>query len=212
MRAFCLLVCLCVCLSARAASDPLHEFMSGVRTLQADFEQVVLDEQGKELERSAGTLALQRPGRFRWSYQTPYAQEIVGDGEQVWVYDQDLAQVTVRPAGQALGSTPAVLLSTDRRIEDEFEVTDHGDQGGTRWFDLVPRRGEGGFSRIRLGFSDSEMRLMELKDGFGQTTLLRFVGVRRNQPVAAELFRFEPPPGVDVVRDAPRPRAAPVDP
>ncbi len=179
----------------------LSKFMSSTVTATGEFEQRVYNRDRKLVQESRGTLAFARPGRFRWVYSKPYPQVIVGDGARVWIYDEDLNQVTVRRLGQALGSTPAALLAGANDALKAFELTDQGKRDGLEWLEAVPREKESGFERIRMGFGFSGIERMELVDAFGQTTELRFTGLQRNPRVDPALFRFLPPKGADVVGD-----------
>jgi outer membrane lipoprotein carrier protein len=179
--------------------ERLQTFLSEVRTLESEFRQVLEDEGGQTLEASAGRVWLSRPDRFRWEYREPYLQEIVGDGERVWVFDADLAQVTVKAADEALGETPALLLSTDRPMEESFRVASATDEEGIEWVELRPLSGEGSFVWIRVGFEEGTLARMDLRDAFDQITRIHFLNPRMNQPLDETLFRFEPPEGVDVL-------------
>ena len=153
------------------------------------------------LQESRGVLAFSRPGKFRWSYLKPYAQLIVGDGSKVWIYDEDLKQVTVKKLDLALGSTPAALLAGNNEAMRAFRLSDKGSKDGLEWLEALPRDKEGNFERIRMGFSPSGLQIMELVDGFGQTTVLRFKTLERNPKLDSALFRFSPPKGADVIGD-----------
>ncbi len=184
-----------------AGTERLNEFMTSTVTATGEFEQRVYSRDRKLIQESRGTLAFARPGRFRWTYAKPYPQVIVGDGARVWVYDEDLNQVTVRKLGQALGATPAALLAGSNDALKAFELKDEGTRDGLEWVEAVPRDKESGFERIRLGFGFSGLERMELVDAFGQTTELRFNGLQRNPRIDPALFRFSPPKGADVVGD-----------
>jgi outer membrane lipoprotein carrier protein len=181
--------------------ERLNQFMTTTVTATGEFEQRVLNRERKLTQESRGTLAFARPGKFRWTYSKPYPQIIVGDGARVWVYDQDLNQVTVRKIGQALGATPAALLAGSNEALKAFELKDDGTRDGLEWVEAIPRDKESGFERIRLGFGFSGIERMELVDAFGQTTELRFSGLQRNPRVDPALFSFTPPKGADVVGD-----------
>ena len=188
--------------NARASGiDRLNQFMTSTVTATGEFEQRVFNRDRKVVQQSRGTLAFARPGKFRWTYSKPYPQLIVGDGARVWVYDQDLNQVTVRKLGQALGATPAALLAGSNEALKAFELKDEGARDGLEWVEAIPRDKESGFERIRLGFGFSGIERMELVDAFGQTTELRFTGLQRNPRVDPALFSFSPPKGADVVGD-----------
>jgi len=181
--------------------DALQSFIATTASAQGEFEQKVYDRKHKLTQEASGTLAFQRPGRFRWTYAKPYAQLIVGDGEKVWVYDEDLNQVTVRRLDRALGSTPAALLAGSSEIERAFKLSDQGRKDGLEWLEAVPREKESNFETIRMGFGFSGLQIMELTDSFGQTTVLKFTTLRRNPNLSATLFKFVPPKGADVIGD-----------
>lgn len=182
---------------ARAAAR-LEAALDSLSGLRAEFTQSVTDAGGSRIESAAGRVSLSRPGRFRWDYREP-AQLIVSDGTTVWLYDADLAQVTVRPAAESLAGTPALLLSGQADIRGSFAITDGGSADGLEWSRLRPRDPDGDFTELQVGVAGNELRRMRLLDKLGQTTELRFSRIERNPRFEPETFRFEPPPGVDVV-------------
>jgi len=177
----------------------LDAFFKGLKTMRAEFVQTLVDAEQRVLEQSEGVLLLSRPGRFRLDYLKPYSQVYVADGSKVWMYDKDLEQVTVRPQEEALGSTPAMLLSGSDPLERNFILEELGDHEGFTWIDLKPREKDATFAYIRLALEGEVIRAMEMVDNFGQMTRLFFHTVTRNPSVTADAFRFTPPPGVDVV-------------
>jgi outer membrane lipoprotein carrier protein len=189
-------------LCALASSlERFSEFISDTHTARGEFEQKIFDSNRRLLQESRGVLAFSRPGRFRWSYVKPYAQLIVGDGSKVWIYDEDLKQVTVKRLDQALGSTPAALLAGNNEAMRAFRLSDKGTADGLEWLEALPRDKEGSFERIRMGFGPGGLKVMELVDTFGQTTILRFKSLERNPGLSPSLFRFSPPKGADVIGD-----------
>jgi len=191
-----------VLLPAAALASGGERFQAYLRTTQtarADIEQKVFDREKKLVQQSKGSFSFLRPGRFRWSYAQPYAQLIVGDGARVWIYDEDLNQVTVRAMARALGSTPAALLAGAADVERAFELSDAGSRDGLEWLEAKPREREAGFERIRLGMGTAGVQAMELADHFGQTTVLRFSNIVRNPPLEPSTFRFTPPKGAEVL-------------
>jgi outer membrane lipoprotein carrier protein len=182
-----------------AALDRLNQFMTGTQSASGEFEQKIYNRDRKLVQESRGSLAFARPGKFRWTYIKPYSQLIVGDGTRVWVYDEDLNQVTVRKLGEALGSTPAALLAGSNDVLKAFALSDKGTKDGLEWVEAVPRDKETNFERIRMGFSANGIERMELVDTFGQTTYLAFRGLQRNPRIDPGQFRFSPPKGADVV-------------
>ncbi|MBC7983107.1 MAG: outer membrane lipoprotein chaperone LolA [Candidatus Obscuribacterales bacterium] len=185
--------------SADAAFKRLDGFMRDLQSLQADFEQQLRDGQGRLIETSSGKLALHRPNRFRWDYLQPHVQTIVADGARLWLYDPDLEQVTVRPLGQTLAGTPAMLLSGDGDLRATFRVEKIERRSGVDWLTLLPKRSDTDFKRVRLALRGNRLEAMELADKLGQTTALSFTNVIRNPSIDAAHFAFTPPAGADVI-------------
>ena len=197
----CLLALLMLPAGGAIASGPdaLRNFIAATASAQGEFQQKVFDRKHKLTQEASGSMAFLRPGKFRWTYAKPYAQLIVGDGEKVWVYDEDLNQVSVRRLDRALGSTPAALLAGSKDFERAFKLSDKGEKDGLEWVEAVPREKESNFEMIRMGFGFSGLEIMELADSFGQTTVLKFTALRRNPKLNAALFTFVPPKGADVI-------------
>jgi outer membrane lipoprotein carrier protein len=185
--------------AAPNATHSLQRFFSEVRSYSAGFQQTVLDESKAVLQESKGRLWLERPGKFRWNYETPYKQQIVSDGERVWIYDEDLQQVTVKPVDRALLDTPAMLLSGKGRVEDHFTVKDAGADQGIAWAQLLPKRKDSGFEEVRLGFEQGKLKVFLLRDGFGQTTRYTLRNPQENVLIEPSRFSFTPPKGADIV-------------
>ena len=182
------------------AVSRVDAYLATVKTLSADFSQVVRNRDGQIVDRASGKLSLSRPDRFRWDYQKPYLQTIVADGKQLWLYDSDLEQVTVRALEQGLGSTPAMLLSGSGKVGDAFASAAVQRQGDWTWYRLAPKQQGSDFEQVSLAFDrKGELAAMELRDKLGQTTVIEFGALRRNVVLDQRLFRFEPPPGADVI-------------
>ena len=178
--------------------EQLKAFVDGTRSGRSSFQQVVTGKDRRE-RTSTGTFYFQRPGRFRWSYDKPVEQLIVGDGTKLWIFDRDLNQVIVRAQAAALGGSPAALLAGDNALERNFTLSDAGIADGLAMVEARPKSPDAGLQRVRLGFRDNLPRRMELVDAFGNTTLLTFDLFERNPTLEAALFAFVPPPGADVV-------------
>jgi len=179
----------------------LQRFFGEVATLEARFEQVVLDENLNPIDDGHGVLRIKRPGRFRWDYAPPAAQVIVGDGARVWLHDVELAQVTVRSQARALGRSPAIWLAggDDGDLEAAYIIEDLGAQGRIDWLGLTPRDATGEFTAVRVGFESRRLRIIELVDTLDQRTRIRLFDLQENAPVADAVFEFTPPPGADVI-------------
>jgi outer membrane lipoprotein carrier protein len=194
-----------VCTAVAGASiGEFQRFLRELHSFQADFEQVLVDERGRLLEKARGSMVLVRPGRFRWDYREPYPQLIVADGEHVWIYDPELSQVTVKALDEAVGDTPTLLLTSDSSLEDRFLIREGRKWDGLEWVVLKPKSSDVSFSEIRVGLGRGELKRMELVDSFGQTTRLYFHNIVKNARVSPELFSFAPPAGVDIVGDRPQ--------
>ncbi len=150
--------------------DDLASFFSDVKIYKAKFSQSVLDEGLNVIQETAGVMWIHRPGKFRWNYEPPYEQVIVGDGDKVWVYDIDLEQITVRKMNAALGNTPAILLAGDGDLKKNFLLEDLGRQGKLNWVKMTPKNKDGGYEDIRIGLEGKDIRTLELIDGLGHTT------------------------------------------
>lgn len=196
------LALLAVALSPPAQADAraeLQRFIDGVQVLEARFEQKQTDEDGAVTATSSGTMAIARPGRFRWDYQAPYAQLMVCDGRKIWLYDPDLAQVTVRPAAEALAGTPAALLSQGGALAESFTLEDAGRDGEASVVRLTPKSADSDFRAIELSLRAGVPQRMTFFDQLGGTTEIRFSELRSGGRVDESRFRFVSPPGVEVV-------------
>jgi len=199
----------CVPLGAAAgAVDDFLAFTASSRTATARFEQQVLDRSGRQVDRSTGSFAFQRPGKFRWAYDKPVASLIVADGTSLWIHDEDLNQVTVRPIDRALSATPAALLAGQADVTAVFTLREAGASDGLRWLEAVPKERDTGFERVRIGMKGGVPAAMELHDSLGGRTVLRFPEFRPGARLDDSLFRFSPPRGADVLDERPSTRPA----
>ena len=183
------------------ATKDLQHFFSDIKSYSASFEQVVLDENQGILDQSVGSFWIERPGRFRWEYKTPSEQVIVGTGDEIWIYDVELEQVTHRKSVDAITQTPAALLAGEGDLEASFKLEDLGRRDELDWVRMLPNNKDSGFLDIRVGFKNGQLRLLELLDTFDQTTRMRFTGIQENISIPTETFSFTPPAGIDVVED-----------
>ena len=201
---------ICLAGAAVAGQDPVatadtdgrrlvEDFLNDIATISGRFEQQLVDADDIVVETSSGTLDIRRPGQFRWSYFDPYQQVLVADGMNIWSYDVDLEQVTVKPQEEALGSTPAILLGGSSDVLDDFDYIGSFEDRGTVWVRLRPRDTDNGFNRVELGFTDRKLSRMLFVDNLEQTTLVALFDVEFNEPIDDDQFAFAPPAGVDVV-------------
>jgi outer membrane lipoprotein carrier protein len=184
--------------AAADAVDTLRAFVREVGSGRAEFTQTVISPDGRRTRTSSGRFEFSRPDRFRFVYLKPFEQTIVGDGRQVWVYDPALQQASVRPMSQALGATPAALL-TGTGLDRDFDLTALPSRDGLDWVQARPKRAESSFSLLRVGFAGPQLAALEIVDSFGQTSVLRFSRVEQGVALPADTFRFTLPPGVELL-------------
>jgi outer membrane lipoprotein carrier protein len=177
----------------------LRDFFNNTTTMRAQFSQVVNDKQGRKIQEVDGTMQLQRPNKFRWDYKKPYEQQIVSDGKQVFLFDTELQQVTIRELSKSIGSSPAALLAGGEAVEKSFKLKNATRKDGLTWVLALPKDKESGFDRVLLGFKADKLRKMELYDSFNHITHITFNEVERNPTLQDETFLFTAPAGVDVV-------------
>lgn len=185
------------CLADGVAS--LHDFFKNTDAMRAKFSQVVTDTKGQKIQEVQGSMQLKRPNKFRWDYAKPYEQQIISDGKQVFLYDTDLEQVTIRELSKALGSSPAALLAGGDAVEKSFTIKNAARKDGLTWVLALPKDKDSGFERVLLGFKDDKLYKMELHDSFNHITLITFDAIERNPVLQDSNFLFIPPKGVDIV-------------
>ena len=204
----------CVGAQADSGSTALDRFLDGLTSLHTAFAQTVTDSKGKQVESGAGTLLVQRPGKFRWDYtpreadaavappknDAPRGQLLVADGKNLWFYDRELAQVSVKPVNAALSATPMMLLSgSSAQLRDVFEITAGANHDGLDWVHVKPKSDEADFNGADLGFARDQLSRMTIHDRLGQTVELDFSHGERNAHVDASELQFKAPSGVDVI-------------
>lgn len=198
-RFLCALIALSPLLSHAGGVDQLQAFFNKTQSMRSHFHQTVVDSQGRKVQEVDGTMQLQRPGKFRWDYNKPYVQQIVGDGQKVWLFDPELNQVTVRTISKAIGSSPAALLAGSKEIEKSFDLKDEGRQDALEWVQATPKDPDNGFEKVFLGFQDNVLKEMEMRDNFGHITVIEFSNIELNPKLSSQTFSFIPPEGADVV-------------
>ncbi len=176
----------------------LTAFLDGLHTLQAEFEQAVLDTENNTTGLFRGVFRLSRPGKFRWDYEVPYEQSIIADGRDLWIVDPELRQITQQWQRSALKGTPALLLAEDVEVESQFEVVELGERQGLEWLELTPRDPDAQFVQVLLAFEGNALQRMEMADKFGQISRFRFYELVRNPKLDPKVFNFEKPPGYDM--------------
>ncbi len=187
--------------ASAAALDQFKTFVSGTKSARGEFTQTQVrsSKTAKANPPSTGTFVFARPGKFIWTYQKPFEQVLQADGETMYIYDKDLNQVTSKKLGNALGSSPAAILFGSNDLGKNFTLAEAGTRDGLEWLSATPKTKDTTFEQIGIGLKDGVPQAMELKDNFGQTTMLKFTSFQRNPALAANAFRFEAPKGAEVV-------------
>lgn len=183
---------------AQSAEKRLDDALGSLDNLTADFKQTVLDDDKKIVQQSSGKVAIQRPGKFSWIYTAPYEQQIIADGKELWVYDVDLDQVTVKPMSTGLASAPIMILMRKNKIAEEFNINEVGQRKFLYWVELEPKSQDMDYTNVYVGIEDGAVKAMELRDKFGQSTQIVFENLRLNVVHNPKTFKFIPPAGVDV--------------
>ena len=183
---------------AEDAGQRLNAALKNMDNLTTEFKQTLLDEDKKVVQQSQGTLALQRPGKFAWIYTEPFEQRIIADGSELWIYDVELDQVTVRPMDQGLSNAPIMILMKQTDVNEQFEVSEVGQRKFLYWVELLPHADDLEYTHIYIGIEGGQVRAMELQDQFGQSTQIVFDNLRVGVVHNPAVFKFVPPPGVDV--------------
>ena len=196
-----LLSCLLILpLAAQADGvSSLKKFYDETHAIKADFHQIVTDKQGQKIQEVYGEMQLKRPNKFRWDYHKPFEQQIISDGKQVWLYDTELAQVSVRELSKALGSSPAALLAGDDSLDKNFRLVNAYRKDGLDWVSTNPKDSDTGFNKISLAFKNDVLQEMDMIGSFGHQTKILFSNVVHNPVIEPKTFLFQPPKGVDVV-------------
>ncbi|MFC7514418.1 outer membrane lipoprotein chaperone LolA [Herbaspirillum sp. GCM10030257] len=201
MRALAVLAVALPAVASASALDQFKSFVKSTKSAKGEFSQrqvKMMDGSTKVSNESTGTFMFARPGKFIWTYQKPYEQLLQADGEKLYIYDKDLNQVTVRQLGNALGSSPAAILFGSNDLEKNFTLKDAGTKDGLEWLEATPKSKDTTFDRIGIGLKDGVPLAMELRDSFGQVSLLSFKKFEKNPAMSADQFRFTVPKGADV--------------
>ncbi|MCW9047745.1 MAG: outer membrane lipoprotein chaperone LolA [Gammaproteobacteria bacterium] len=179
----------------------LEKFLDNTNSFSARFQQKLVDKYGYLLQQSAGSLNMQRPGKFRWDYILPYPQNIISNGKKIWMYDSELEQVNVRPYDQVLASSPVNLLDNNQKLDIEFKVADMPKKDGQDWVKLIPRNMESDFKEMQVGMLDGKIKTMRFIDNFEQQTQIEFEQLVVNPQFEDSMFEFVTPEGTDVIGD-----------
>jgi len=188
-------------MAQQPAREQLERFAHDLKTYSAKFEQRVLGTDGRLEDQSAGTVWLSQPHFIRWEYGGDFPELVVADGQHIWIYDEALEQVTVKPQSDYVADSPLSLLTDISRLDEQFEVREAGDMDGMALLELRSINEEAEFERVLLGLQQDDLKLMTMEDAFGLRTEIRFSEPQRNPELSLKLFTFKPPEGVDIIGD-----------
>ena len=193
------LVCTFILVSMNSHASELTNYLNNLHTFQANFTQNVFSSNNAEKQKSKGLIVVKSPNNFYLKYNEPYNLTYVADGKKLWSYDEDLEQVVVKEQGNLLINTPAMLLGNPKDLTKSYRIEKTGITEGWLWFELTPKKENTNFETVSLAFENDELKAMEMRDNFGQTTRLEFNNVIKNPTLANNRFKFTPPKGVDVI-------------
>lgn len=179
----------------------LEKFLDNASSISARFQQKLVDKYGYLLQQSAGSLSMQRPGKFRWDYILPYPQNIISDGKKIWMYDSELEQANVRPYDQLLASSPVNLLDKNQKLDIEFIVSAMPEEYNQSWIKLTPKNTESDFKEMQIGLQNGKIKTMRFIDNFEQKTEIEFEQLEVNPAFKKSHFEFIAPKGTDVIGD-----------
>ncbi|MFM7484246.1 MAG: outer membrane lipoprotein chaperone LolA [Burkholderiaceae bacterium] len=185
------------------ALEQFKRFVTETRAARGEFTQRMVKGEGDKLRvssQSSGTFAFARPGKFIWNYKKPYEQVLQSDGNTMYIHDQDLNQVAVRALGNAIGSSPAAILFGSNDLEKNFTLSDAGNKEGIDWLQAIPKTKDTQFERIGIGLRDGLPVGMELRDSFGQVSVINFTRFEKNPSLPANQFKFVMPKGADLLQ------------
>jgi outer membrane lipoprotein carrier protein len=197
-----LLLCISTCANAamdQPGRDQLNLFAQGLDTMQATFEQRVVRSDGSLENESSGEVWLRSPHYFHWAYGGDFPEQVIADGQRIWIYDEILEQVTVKSQAEFNDDSPLIILTDIQRLDELFEVREAGDMDGMVLLELRSVDAESEFDRVLVGLSNGQLQLLAMEDAFGMRTEIRFTAMQRNPALDDSLFEFSPPPGVDVI-------------
>jgi len=190
---------------AEGISD-LNAFVNNVSSMSSEFSQVVLDKKGSKLQDVEGVMLFKRPNKFRWDYLKPYQNQIISDGDRLYMYDQDLRQVSINSIAKVGGSTPLLIIA-GKNIEKYFTLKNIESQAGDessqniKWVEAIPREEGAGFSKVMLGLTENKLSVMKIVDAFEHITTISFKNAKYNVSLSDNDFLFKLPNGVDVVQN-----------
>ena len=179
----------------------LQRNLENYASLTGQFTQIISSEKSQHIQSSAGEFWIQKPNRFRWHYSTPYVQKIISNGEKLWIYDEDLEQVTIKEASESIESSPLAVIVGATSLDTAFDVTPVDGLDNLQWLRLIPNAEANSFEFIEVGFKNGLLSKMRLKDNFGQTTYLTFTDVMVDTSIDTNRFEFAVPEGADVFNE-----------
>ena len=194
-----LLIFIITLASFQLHASELTDYLNNLHTLEASFSQSVFTDNNVVKQKSKGLIVVKSPNQFYLEYNDPFKLVYVADGKKLWSYDEDLEQIVVKEQGDILVNSPAMLLGNPKDLTQSYSIEKTGESEGWLWFVLTPKKQSNNFESVSLAFADNDLKAMEMRDNFGQTTRLEFIKVKKNPSLAKNRFKFIPPKGVDII-------------
>ena len=179
-------------------NNPLQYFLTDLNTLEAKFFQTLINENGDNLEKTEGILYLKTPGSFFWHYQKPYEQKIISNGNKLWIFDEDLEQVTIKNIDNKIEQTPAGIILGNQSIKEHFVQVNLGIIDSYDWIELTPKDLDAQYKSIKIGFNNDNLGMMIIVDNLEQITRIDFADAKKNIKLSSEIFNFIVPDNIDI--------------
>ena len=185
-----------------SASQKFFDYLNGIESLEANFLQEITDQDGVVLETSQGFLKIKKPNKYRWVYFSPMEQEIVSNGDKIWIHDPELEQVVVR---DTLDSDPNMLdfiFEDPRVIAKTYSIEPLLDESDSEEKFLLThlKAASAIFEKAYVSFYNRIIEEVHVITGADRTLKIRLKEVRKNTEIRAQEFEFVPNKDTDVVR------------
>jgi outer membrane lipoprotein carrier protein len=203
-----LLLLICTTSNAKNGQESLESHLQKHKQLSGQFTQVISSDTSSHTQSSTGEFWVKKPNKFRWNYSTPYVQKIISNGNKIWIYDEDLEQVSIKDSNASIDASPLSIILGGSSVHQYFsimEFTNKEDKEDLQWLRLDPKTDSTGFEYISVGFKSGTLTRMNLKDNFGQTTQLLFTNLAIHTPIGDDTFEFQPPEGSDIFDESTTP-------
>ena len=195
------IILFCLSLSVCAENNKLEKILIKLNSFNADFVQIVKDSTNQIIDESSGRVMFKKPNYFRWEYEVPSKNEIISDGEFLYLYDQDLKQVIVSKLNKQLGMSPAMLLVSDN-VHESFNTKLISNSSNIKKYEATPKDLERAFfKQVIFKFNLDRLKEIKVIDNFDNETIIQFFKVIQNQDINEGKFLFNYPDDIDVIKN-----------